>query len=137
MRISRFSGRLVFLAAIIVISLALISCGSSGGSTSTTSTTLAENDSTCVLQINLYRPSPVSGYLYELDCLVVSTQNVDNLVNPVAGKESSVISVETTFNITTIERFLGSYINADVKEINVPGTGNILVASNISVTSAQ
>jgi hypothetical protein len=94
--------------------------------------TVIQSDSIITGEIRAIRPKS-TGYPWEMDVLVQSSENVENLPNPTADKVEQVITVRTDEDLSSLK--VGQKISANVKYVgDVPKPGISLYIYNIKIT---
>jgi hypothetical protein len=133
---------LAFLIALPVFSLS--ACGTTTTMTATTTTTstttitspggggaVVNSDSIITGQIQAIR-SQAAGYPWEVDVLVLSSENVDDLPNPTSDKLGQVIAAKTDEDLKGFQA--GQQISARVKYVgDVPLPGISLYIYDIAL----
>jgi hypothetical protein len=127
--------RLYFLmvALMVILSLLGLSACSSPASPATTPSpgggAVVQSDSVVTGEIKAIRPE-TSGYPWEVDVLVRTSEDVDSLVNPTKDKVGQVITARTDQDMSTFR--VGQVITSRVKYVgDVPRPGISLYIYNI------
>jgi hypothetical protein len=133
---------LVFIAGMLLVLLTFTAC--SGGTTTTTITTTITTTTTaggggavinsdCILTGTIENISAqTTGYPWEINVRIATTQNVDDLPNPVADKVGQVVTMKTDENISSFK--VGQSISAKAKYVgDVPKPGITLYIYNIKL----
>ena len=122
-------GLLSFVLAVTIIMGTFVSCTK----TSTISTTtlaplggsLVQSDSIITGDIQAIK-SMATGYPWEIDVLVKSSQDVDTLVNPTSDKVGQIVQFRTDENTEGLK--VGQSITAHVKL-----TGDVIVGTTLYI----
>jgi hypothetical protein len=128
----------VGIATIVVLSVLILSACSANNSPTSTPTTppgggaVVRSDSIVSGEIKAIRKQS-TGYPYEMDVLVLSSDNVDSLPNPTIDKVGQVITAKTDEDVSSF--MAGQVITARVKYAgDVPQPGISLYIYNIEAT---
>jgi hypothetical protein len=118
---------LVFIAGLFLVLLTFTACSGSTSSTTTTPTTtggggaLVNSDSIITGEIQTIH-SQSTGYPWQISVRIASTQNVDDLPNPMADKVGQVVALQTDQDLSAFS--MGQSITARVKYVgDVPKPG--------------
>jgi hypothetical protein len=127
------------LCLIIILVLVLNACTSAPAPAPTPSPgeggTVVRSDSLITGEIRAIRQQP-TGYPWEIDVLIQSSNNVDSLPNPTSDKVGQVVTAQTDEDLSSFN--IGETIKARIKYVgDVPEPGISLYIYNIAVTSAQ
>jgi hypothetical protein len=130
------NGKLAFVLPLIFgLSILILSACSTGSSSTTSSSTptggggVVNSQSLISAEIKAIRPQ-TSGYSWEVDILVLTSEDVGNLPNPTKDKLASVITVKTDEDMSSFKE--GQTILANVKYVgDVPKPGISLYMFNI------
>jgi hypothetical protein len=127
------------LCLIITLVITLSACTSAPAPTPTPSPgeggTVVRSDSIITGEIRAIRQQP-TGYPWEINVLIQSSDSVDNLTNPTSDKVGQVVTAKTDEDLSSFN--IGETIKARIKYIgDVPEPGIPLYIYNIAVTSAQ
>jgi len=115
------------LACLIFVSCSKASENPGGG----VGATLVNSDSIISGEIKAIHQM-TTGFPWEIDVLVLSSQDVDNLPNPTKDKIGQVITAKTDENVSALKT--GQKITANVKYVgDVPKPGITLYIYNIKV----
>jgi hypothetical protein len=94
--------------------------------------TVIQSDSIITGEIRAIRAQS-TGYPWEIDILVQSSENVENLPNPTADKVGLVITARTDEDLSSLK--VGQKITANVKYVgDVPKPGISLYIYDIKIT---
>jgi hypothetical protein len=129
---------LVFIAGMLLVLLTFSACSGGSSSTATTSSpgngAVVNSDSIITGTIESIR-AQATGYPWEIDVRIASSQNVGDLPNPTADKVGQVVTMKTDENIGSFTT--GQSITAKVKYVgDVPKPGITLYIYNIKAASA-
>lgn len=124
---------LIMTLAIVLSVLMLSGCSGTGSAATTPSPggggAVVQSDSVITGEIKAIREK-TTGYPWEVDVLVRSSENVDSLVNPTKDKVGQVITAKTDEDMSTFRA--GKAITARVKYVgDVPLPGISLYIYNI------
>jgi len=118
---------LIFLFAVSLFPF--IGCSTPPANPGGVGTTVINSNSLITGEIKAIRQES-SGYPWEVDLLVLSSQNMDNLPNPTADKVGQVITTRTDQDLSTFQT--GQKVSANVKYVgDVPKPGIILYIFDI------
>jgi hypothetical protein len=121
--------RLTFLLLSVVACVLLLGCSSKASTTSPGGGEVVLSDSIIVGEIRAVRAQS-TGYPWEIDILIVNSENVDDLVNPTKDKVGQVVTVKTDQDMTGFT--VGQSISARIKYVgDVPKPGIVLYIYDI------
>jgi hypothetical protein len=127
------------IVIVVILSVLILSACSTNSSTSTPNPTpgggaVVLSDSIITGEIKAIRLQ-ITGYPWEVDILIQSSDNVDNLPNPTIDKVGQVITTETDENMSLFK--VGQEISARVKYVgDVPQPGISLYLYNVEAVPA-
>ena len=118
------------LVLLLAISLfQLLGCSATSTGPGGVGTTVIQSNSLVTGEIKAIR-SQSTGYPWEIDILVQSSTNVDDLPNPTADKVGKVVTARTDQDLSSFH--MGQKISANVKYVgDVPKPGIILYIYDI------
>ena len=118
------------LVLLLAISLfQLLGCSATSTGPGGVGTTVIQSNSLITGEIKAIR-SQSTGYPWEIDVLVQSSTNVDDLPNPTADKVGKVVTARTDQDLSSFH--MGQKISANVKYVgDVPKPGIILYIYDI------
>lgn len=118
---------LIFLFAVSLIPFA--GCSAPPANPGGVGTTVINSNSLITGEISAIRQQS-AGYPWEVDVLVLSSENVDNLPNPTTDKVGQVITARTDQDLSAFHT--GQKVSANVKYVgDVPKPGIILYIYDI------